>query len=741
MESPARLGVNIGPNTYYNDQQMVVNPLAHGAFNCGQQVGFLRVGQVRGDTFQDERFRSGDASTAYRTPSRGMGYVIATGTHAGLSGGITNYDPVSGFFTKAEEGPRIATGDYLWLRGSMVTQANPNPMPGERELGVGDFRVEVSENSEARIVVGHGKFPGLQARLQVTEKSGYAALKHYFIALPSSRYRVHVQAKAETGSGTIGARLTNIGIPSGQPGNRIFMQAEDSELTSDWKKFEFTGETFDDQRIRDTFSALDVRVSGGPVTAQIESIELIDESNDSDLAFSKRVIDTLREAKCGVLRFYGIASPGSLVHDITAAKAADSRWTFTDGPGGFQRHSTHAVLDDWLKLSEEVGAAPWINIGGANTPEDWHNLISYLAAPKDFGAAYRRNRNGREHAWTDSFDTIYLELGNEWWNGIFQPFVIERPEDYGALCNTIFEHVRAHPHFDADKIKLVIGGWAVNAHNWNVRLDRASKHHDIISVAPYLAHALDTPDYAALFADVEGSFENGGRATIDGLNDTRLAIYELNTHTTGGAASASDISGMATSLGAGIAVLDQAMSGMYKWGATPINYFTYFQRSYGRGDNERQGLWGNLVLARDGSHRPRPVWQGLRLANRHVIDGDMVVVQMHDSPTWNQVKNGSVPALKKLPYLKAYAFVRDNQSANVLLINRHLTSSLRVRVQLPFTPKSEVTHVQLSGSTLGNHNEDYERVQLSESEVSWADTGGEVELAPHSATALQFTAE
>ncbi len=745
LESPTRLGINIGPNAYYGDRQMVARPFAHGAFNWGQQVGFLRVGQTRVNAFQDERFRPGDLATAYRTSFQGGRYVIATGTHSGEAATIASHDVAAGLFTVGGSDPVPAVGDYVWLRGPATSHAIPSPMPGERELGIGDFRVEATPDSDVAVVDAEGVESGQAVRMQISGKDAYAALKHYVIALPSNDYRVRVRARSDDGQGDIGVRMTNFGIPSGQPGHRIAMTCDDPSLTTSWRTYEFTASTFDDQRIRDRFSAVEVRISGTrgveSVTALVESVALIDVSLDTNFAFTSRLAETLTEARCGVLRFYGIASPGSLVADITAASAERSGWTFTDGPAGFQRHTTHAVVDDWLKLSDAVGAEPWITVGGANTPEDWYQLISYLAAPASFDdASQRRASHGHVAPWTESFGTVYLELGNEWWNGIFTPFVIDDPERYADLCNTIFERVRTHPHFDANRIKLIIGGWAVNAHDWNVRLNRASKHHDVISVAPYLAHALDTVDYGAVFADVEGSFETGGRATVRGIGGSRLAVYELNTHTTGGRVTPADVSRIAPSLGAGVAVLDQAMSNMTNWRANPINYFTYFQRGFGSGNRERVGLWGNLVLGRDGSHRPRPVWQSLRLANQYTIDGDLVETQVRGGSSWDQAKNGSVPALTGLPYVKAYSFLRDAESANVLLINRHVTKPVPVRVRLPFAPKTRVVRAQLAGIAVDDNNEEYERVQLKEDELDWSAVDGVVELPPHSATALQFTA-
>jgi hypothetical protein len=700
---------------------MTARPFAHGDFKPGRQVGFVKACKSRGSEFQDARYREGDSSTGYRATFAGGTYTVAAGTHAGESGRIVSHEPGSGIFTT--NGPAVSVGDYVWLRGPLVESAVPDPMPGERELGIGDFRVETSPGVSVDM-------RDEQIAIEVSGRDAYASIKHYLIALPSSNYRVQVRARAASGDGQLGVRLTNLGIPGGQPGNRISFACPDTALQPEWTEYTFTGATFDDERIRDHFSMLEVRVTGsggGRVSAQLDSIELIDESIDSGFAFSQRLADTVAEAKCGVLRFYGIAGMGNLVEDITAKTAAASTWTFTDGPGGFQRHTTHAVLDDWLSLASKTGAAPWLTIGGANTPADWHSLISYLAAPADFDAAsQKRSTNGRAEPWIDAFDTVYLELGNEWWNGIFAPFVIDDPGDYAALVDLVFGRVRAHPHFDAEKVRLVAGGWAINGRDWNVKLKDTAVHYDEITVAPYLAHELDGPDYPALFSDVEASYERNKTWLRNPMN---LSVYELNTHTLGGAITPAQVSELAPSLAAGLAVLDQAMSCMANWRADPVNYFTYFQRSFGSGDQERVGLWGNFVLARDGTHRPRPIWQGLRLANRHVIEGDMVAVHVTGAESRNR---GNVP------WVKAYAFLKPGGQANVLLFNRHPTEERPVQIAIPFERVAAIEQVRLHSTALTDNNEEYERVKLVEESVDAVRRS--FTLPPHSATALQFRA-
>ena len=342
--------------------------------------------------------------------------------------------------------------------------------------------------------------------------------------------------------------------------------------------------------------------------------------------------------------------------------------------------------------------------------------------------------------------------GPEVW-GAAKPFYVEQPELYGEICKRIIARCRQHPHFNPDKMHFVCGGWAINGREWNTKVDAAAEGHSLISVAPYLLHDLDMYDspearYSALFAYVGAHTSpfDGSQSTFDGLRKngkgTGMAIYELNTHLTGGKAPASVASEMCPSVAAGVAVLDQALSYMSRFGANPINYYTYFQHSFGRGDQERVGLWGNLILAQGGEHRPRPVWLGLCLANRFLISGDLVEAQLVDIPTWDQLQNGRIPAIKDVPYIHAYAFLTtapnsSRRQINLLLVNRHRTEALSVRVQLPFEPTDRATRVALTGAQLNDNNERAENVKLTEPAETPFSNGTAIELPPFSAVVLQ----
>lgn len=751
-ESPHRLGLNIAGTTYYNDQQMNANALLHGGFAKGRQATILRVGEATGASARDINFAPDDTERITLSFAGGR-YCVATGKRAGETGTITAHDPATGQFTFEHDGVPFAREDLIWVQGPEVERALPDGKEGERGIGIGDFRPALDPDTKLDYVPAEDK-PGdqyLRITFPANGKRVSGGIKHYIRVTPNTTYRFHIRARSETSDTAIGVSLENYAFKYGEPGYMTELKCADTAVGTEWKEYVFTGRTTEDAKVGDNYSAFTFgytaeAADGGGIYTDWVTME--DETAATESGFNRALVERLQEAQCGVLRFYGAADLGSLVRDFTAANTTEASWTYVSMASFYRLNPTCSVVDDWMRLSRDVQAEPWITVGSVNTPDDWYELISYLAAPADFDdAAQRRAAHGFAEPWTNSFKTIYLEIGNEWWNPIFRPFHTHLPEKYAELCNTIIQRVRAHPHFDPARFRIVVGGWAVNANNWNTRLDAETKGHDLVSIAPYLMHAMDRFDtyqasFGALFADVEGYARDGGARTRDGLREngknTRLAVYELNTHVTGGAAPPAAASEVCSSLGAGVAVLDQAMALMQAMGTDPINYFTALQRAY----NERAGLWGVFIRDSDGTMRPRPVWHGLRLANRNLIEGNMVAVETEGGGTWDQDENGSVPAMDSVPYLHAYAFLVPAQGgqgrrANLLLVNRSLDAWQHAWVQLPFEPAPGATRILLGGGNIAENNEEEERVTLQESKVDDFWQGMEVAVPPFSALVYQ----
>lgn len=745
--SPHRLGVNIGASNYYGDEQYVSNPLAHGGFSRGRQVLLIQSAPSTGNTVTDKNFLAADPDRHYVDSFAGGRYCIATGPRAGETGSILAHPAGTGTFTLENNGPPIAADELVWLHGPETSRAQPDPTDTrlERTIGIGDFR-PVGDQGVTHSFASDGA-AGQALQIAFSASGGEGGVRHYLRVIPGNTYTLIFRARCDAPDADLGVTLQHLGVaPSNVAYSTPMYQDRPRTLSGEWQEFRYHGRTFSDPALGSKPSILQITIhtnAGTPAHAYLDDIRLEDAALDTASGFTKEVLNTLREARCGVLRFYGIASLGALVEGITARNTTEAPWTYCSLQSALRFNQVDAVVDQWMQLSKEVDALPWLTIGGANMPEDWYHLISYLAAPQGFDDyADRRANHGFHAPWTDSFATVYLEIGNEWWNPIFFPYYAWPPEKYAQLCNTILRRIRQHPHYNPDKIKIICGGWAVNNAHWNGVVDRDAEGHHVISVAPYLLYELNDAGtrearYRALFASVDSSWLDGGASTRNDLDangkGTRAAIYELNTHLTTGSVSRAVASEICTSAAAGVAVLDQAMHMMARLGTDPVNYFTLLQRSY----DDRLGLWGNLIRPRQGGLRPRPVWHGLRLANQRLISGDMVRVSV-DSPAWNQPQNGSVLAQPAVPLLHAYAFIEGTPPArrlNLLLINRALDQRLSITPTLPFPVSASVTVTQLAAERPDTNNEDTEKVQLN---AGISPENGKLLVAPCSATVYQF---
>lgn len=750
VEKPARLGVNIGASAYWSDLQQVANPFAHGGFSMGRQTLLIQAAPgASGTVVRDNYFDPSDPDRRYVESFAGGEYCIGTGPRAGERGAIASHDLATGTFTLEKDGAPLAENEVLWLRGPLVRRAQPDPQDKnvERTIGIGDFR-PIEDDGVKVSLVDSGRAEGDQAVRVSFSGAGAGGVKHYIRGISNNTYTVHVRARANGEGMVLQAGMRNFGIAYPDEGNAIELRPQgDTTLGADWKEYRFIGSTPDDKRMAEESSVFEIVVNAEAAAAgshaEIDAVWLEDEGMKSAHGFNRQMAQAMAEAQCGVLRFYGVSSLGSLVEDFTAASTTDASWTFASLASSARLNPTDAVVDDWMRLCEEVGAQPWITVGSANSPADWERLISYLCAPADFDRdSQRRADHGFESPWASRFDTIYLEIGNEWWNPVFRPYHVMPPEKYAQLCKLITDTVKAHPHFDAARVKLVAGGWAANGHHWNGAVAEQSGA-DMVSIAPYLLQELN--DYAskpkrlnALFGDVEGYAATGGKSTLEDLaahgNRMRVGVYELNTHLTGGGAPANIASEITASAAAGVAVLDQAMAVMRDMNASPINYFTILQRSY----NDRLGLWGAMLREPDGRLRARPVWQGLRLANQHLIAGDMVEAAVDNSPTWDQPENGSVPEMDNVPYLHAYAF-DDEDKLRVLVVNRHPEKELAFTFSLPVAVQPPVEVVRLAAKSPFDDNEEKETVALASEHLEQYTAGHKFTLPPASATVYVFT--
>ncbi|MEM7394537.1 MAG: hypothetical protein AAF492_19560, partial [Verrucomicrobiota bacterium] len=152
----------------------------------------------------------------------------------------------------------------------------------------------------------------------------------------------------------------------------------------------------------------------------------------------------------------------------------DMMWDVNQGPvRGPGMHLPRA-----LELVDEVDSIPWLIVSTLLDEAEWSGLMEYLAAPYDEAMgdsvtnkpwAWRRvqHRGGNTTPWTDAFETIRLEFGNETWASdhfVPQGFPgLENPPLAGAahmglFAEYFFNIAQSSPYWTSN-IEFIVNGW------------------------------------------------------------------------------------------------------------------------------------------------------------------------------------------------------------------------------------------------------------------------------------------
>jgi hypothetical protein len=167
-------------------------------------------------------------------------------------------------------------------------------------------------------------------------------------------------------------------------------------------------------------------------------------------------------------------SPGMTVRDHTFIKVMPDGYAVQDlltaDFQGVRNYSIH----QFLKSCEAAAVKPWLQVEPFLSPSEWEYLGDFLCAPVSSGkaGALKRQALGRDAPWSEAFDELLLEFGNEAWNGIGSFF--NAPADgrdsvtdesyngaeyYGLMSRHGAQTLTASAHWP-DHIKFVLGGWA-----------------------------------------------------------------------------------------------------------------------------------------------------------------------------------------------------------------------------------------------------------------------------------------
>jgi hypothetical protein len=418
--------------------------------------------------------------------------------------------------------------------------------------------------------------------------------------------------------------------------------------------------------------------------------------------------------------------------------------------GGRLRAFAMADLHDMLQLCLDTGALPWIVVSTFYPPESWTALLEYLAGPADSPFGRLRAARGRSEPWMTAFGRVWLEAGNEVWNGLFQPQdFARRPEDYARYADLMFRTARQAPHFDPARFQFIANGFISSLTGFTETVARTGRQADFVDVANYIggweAGATDT----AASGDIafQSRLLYGATTGRDLVREVVAVLQRVNAgrpRPLGGAVYEGgpgyslpgakvpidwDEQNLGKSLASAIGTLDQ----YFNYTAAGIDLIGHF--NFGRGH-----YWNTHAEDRT-AWRPHAVTLACQLRNEYGR-GDLLRVETLRTPTIDlpvreilQKRNdGSLrrtqdAARASVPLVGCHAF-RDGAQFAVFMLSRTLAGDTTVALDLPWRIAGPVTLARLAGDSPRAHNTHETQVRIVAEERSSLDFQ-RIVLPPH----------
>tara|TARA_R110000751_G_scaffold2586_10_gene13855 strand:- start:3031 stop:5913 length:2883 start_codon:yes stop_codon:yes gene_type:complete len=452
------------------------------------------------------------------------------------------------------------------------------------------------------------------------------------------------------------------------------------------------------------------------------------------LDFSEEEYARLRAARVSALRTHSLIKTGVSTYDLAQ---------LTDAPGLPSGTAGGASLPQMLRMAQGAGAAPWLQIEPHLAPEEWDGLLEYLAAPAGAGPwADKRVRQGRAAPWTEAFEQIWIELGNETWNGLFRPWAfpemtdaatgerLSRAEVYGLFQAHVIARLRASPWWEAagleGKLTFALGGFNITAYGEVAA--RRSPGSAFVGLGPYIGGwdtdqeaPTGTPqDFSTLLNWVSqntlplarkhmdwaaeaarergaplsvGTYEGGPGYVLRGLGPDGALVQEQ----------------VMKSQAAGVATLDNFLA-LSAQGYGMQNFFTFGAGRYWK-THARWPMGGQAY----------PSWKLIELMNREGL-GEMLAVETLEVPGLELPAGRRREAVADAPQVAVYATRRDDR-LNLFVISRRLPNfpaaaadeadpgCTPVEVALPFASAASLTLRRMDGPP-DAHNVDADRVGI-----------------------------
>jgi len=405
----------------------------------------------------------------------------------------------------------------------------------------------------------------------------------------------------------------------------------------------------------------------------------------------------------------------------------------------------------------ETRMVPWLIAQVTHSPEEYRNLIEYLAAPYDPAVdspeskpyAHRRTlHRGHSRPWTEDFREVIIEFGNENWHnrqnsgwigvGRFSAVHQGGPE-MGVFTRYLVEEIRQSPYWDEAKIKINVGG------NYTAGVNADGSVYGYGQEAVQAAG--DTADYHSHATYIGPRWETGesSQASIDdsGVQKTLFAYRPVKHREWQSQGKAHE---QLKKLGFDVKMTayEGGPSGFGLRAKTPEEEFAgeYYGKSYAMATamldawldawekgwthqcylDFAQGKWWSSHTSISLGHRPSPGFLIQTLVNHMVANRDMLTSIVIDSPSmefieappkWN--KQGS-PVVHQVETIQAHSFGDDNIVV-VAVSNLDLNQAQVVDIELPIKKASSIMLHTLKGDPRDTNLKEL-NVELTSSKVS-----------------------
>lgn len=753
-----RFGVNLGPDNYWGSTFVKKRTQVNFEGTSYRQCHY-------GPTPQDEY----GATSWFREPDWWQDLMREHGYYTILSGpakGTTG--KIAGISTRMHEHHGVMK-EFMYIEFDRTVE----PGPPNGGLLVEAFRLEDGQfrsgnlgifwtflNSELAIGdVPPGSFGHAALCMKGTTDPAYVNFSTHYQRYGETNGTWYIRFWAKAKSGTPTLTLIARGYPPRQSNQQVVKPAPE------WTEFE---ETIVVSGVSEPVSGVSepadgddphlffkFEVDNGDVL--VDDIDIWMEGDTNPTVFRDDLVETLRELNPGILR--SLRMGGSTIDNTIApllkSHSYSSRKRETYGP--YEEHETDSYsLHEMYELCEYVGCDPWYCLPGTLHQDELANFIEYLGAPADVGYGRKRAEMGQMQPWTEVFENIHIEFGNEAWNNAwwYQCGGYKGPDYWKDLIET----GKNSPYYTPN-ILFHAGGQAVN--NWlNPQILADVPNADRFSVAPYIIGELENRDLDILdtdeklfhwvFArpiwrsrDPRGHMYKNHQSARDA--NIELSVYEVNHGVTGGDAPLEPRNRIVTSIGGGLNVANTMLLMLKEHGVRIQCFFTLTGHSYKAAAGEVR-LWGAAINMRDGYRRYRPTFLACSMANE-VLSGDLVAtVHSGFDPTFDATgrldrERDNIETMSDIPSIWSYGFV-DDDDRGLILINLDVSEPHMVEIRFQGSvADGEAKSWILSADSITDNNE-FEvgepQVVVSEETLAKFANGTRVVLPAHSMRVIKW---